>query len=266
MSKVSRYLMLFSIVPLLASMAVSCASVGPAPTGVVEVHVTDPGHNNNISNINVTVSAVEIHKAGDDGEEGEWIPLGIANPTFDLKELQKEDLEEILAQEEVTAGKYTQICMTIEKVEVTLEEGETQETILPSGKLKFVRPFDVVDGGTTILTLDFDADKSVTVNPAGKVIVRPVVTLAITPASALSVEITSPEDGDEFTESPIMVNGTVSVSGATVTVNGQEAIVEDGTFSVEVELSEGENTIMAIATLGEQEASDNITVTYSLGA
>jgi len=73
--------------------------------------------------------------------------------------------------------------MKIEKVEVKLGEAEPEEATLPSGELKFVRPFKVVEGQTTILTLDFDADKSVTVTGAGKVIVRPVVTLNVTTPS-----------------------------------------------------------------------------------
>lgn len=180
MSKASRYLMLFAILSLSASVAVSCAPTGPTPTGVVEVHVTDPGYGNNISSIDFTASAVEIHKAGDEGEEGEWIPLDITMPTFDLIELKEEGLEETLASGNVTVGKYTQIRVTIEKVEVKLGEAEPEGATLPSSELKFVRPFEVVEGQTTILALDFDADKSVTVTGDAKVIVRPVVTLNVT--------------------------------------------------------------------------------------
>ncbi len=101
-------------------------------------------------------------------------------PTFDLIELKEEGLEEILASGNVTAGNYTQIRMTIEKVEVKLGEAEPEEATLPSSELKFVRPFEVVEGQTTILTLDCDADKSVTVTGDTKVIVRPAVTLNVT--------------------------------------------------------------------------------------
>jgi hypothetical protein len=72
--------------------------------------------------------------------------------------------------------------MLIGKVEVTVGEGESQEATLPSGELKFVRPFDVLEGQTTILLLDFDADKSVKFPGDSKIIVRPVVTLDITQA------------------------------------------------------------------------------------
>jgi hypothetical protein len=80
----------------------------------------------------------------------------------------------------------------------------------------------------------------------------------------LTVEITSPEDGAEVTESPVTVNGTVSDPAAAVTVNGTAVeVAADGSFSVEVELTEGENVIEAIAVLGELDVSDSITVTYS---
>jgi len=180
MSKIKKYLILFAIVPLLAFIAVSCVPAGPAPTGAVEVHVTDPGWQQyNISSINVTASAVEIHKAGGEGEEGEWISLNITMPTFDLIEIKVGGLEKILASANVSAGNYTQIRVTIEEVKVTLD-GETKNAMVPSNKLKFVRPFQVVEGNKTVLTLDFDAGKSVKVTGAGKVIVRPVVTLDIT--------------------------------------------------------------------------------------
>jgi len=76
-------------------------------------------------------------------------------------------------------GKYPQIRMNIEKVEVKLGEAEPEEATLPSGELKFVRPFKVLEGQTTILTLDFDGDKSVIVTGASKVIFKPAVTLNV---------------------------------------------------------------------------------------
>lgn len=190
MSKFKRYLMLLAIVPLLGFMAVSCAPTVPL-TGTVEVHVTDPGHSSNVTSINIIVSAVEIHEAGSEQEqeqnqseeqetgEGGWISLNITDSSFDLIALRKGGLEQLLAEGNVTAGHYTQIRMTIEKVEVTLN-GETKNATVPSDKLKFVRPFDVVEGQLTILTLDFDADQSVTITGDGEVLVRPVATLNVT--------------------------------------------------------------------------------------
>jgi len=180
MSKMGKYLMLLALLPLLAIIPTGCAPTGTptgAPTGAVAVYVTDPGPVSNVSHINITASEVKIHKAGDDGE-GEWISLNITNPSFDLIALKETGLKELLAQGNVTAGNYTQIRMTIAGVNVTLD-GETQNATVPSGELKFVRPFQVVDGNTTILSLDFDAGKSVTITGTSKVIVHPVVTLNV---------------------------------------------------------------------------------------
>jgi nitrogen fixation protein FixH len=81
---------------------------------------------------------------------------------------------------------------------------------------------------------------------------------------ALSLEITSPEDGATLTESPVAVSGTVSDPEATIAVNGVEVeVVEDGTFSADVELTDGENIITVVATLDEEILTKTVTVTYT---
>ncbi len=167
-------------------------------SGTVEVRVTDAPPRDEVTGVLVSVSKVEIHQAVAEQEqqqqgegeqvleqqqiqesEGEWLILDIiegANP-FDL--LQIKGIEEFLAVSEVGVGKYTQIRLTIDKVEVTLGDGDPQEATVPSGTLKFVRPFDVLAGETTILLVDFDADKSVNITGDGKIIVRPVVKLTV---------------------------------------------------------------------------------------
>ncbi len=258
----------------------------PAPelsTGTIEIHVTDAPPREEVTSIMVTVSSVEIHKAvaeqeqlgdGDQNQlqnqvqqgEGEWITIPIigTNP-FDLILLQKEGLEELLATEEVTLGKYTQIRMSIEMVEVTytyLEDGETKETTveatLPSGKLKFVRPFEVVEDGTTILLLDFDADKSVTVTGQGKVIVKPVVKLTIQqggkPHQLASVEGTISAVDTEVSTVSIIPNG--ETEAIVLDVNPQTEITLDGE---EVSLSE-----LADLVDGAEENSVTATASYYL--
>ena len=70
----------------------------------------------------------------------------------------------------------------------------------------------------------------------------------------LALEITSPQNRAEVTEDLVTASGIVSLSSAVVTVNGQEvAIAEDGTFSSNVALGYGENTIVVTATLEGQE-------------
>lgn len=98
-------------------------------------------------------------------------------------------------------------------------------------------------------------------------IVSSPVTVNVVDEPVLSVEITSPEDGVTLTDTTITVMGMVTDPNAQVTVNGVEAMVaEDGSFTAQVEMIEGENTITAIATSGEMEVQDNISVTCNPAA
>jgi hypothetical protein len=189
-----KYIAVVTTLVLMAILIGGCANVPsgeasiPAGMGRIEVRVTDAPPEN-IAEIWVTVvdseeeDGVVVHKAGTDEDgDGGWIPIDISegkNP-FELLALGEGGIDALLGWSDVEPGKYTQIKMTIEKVEI-LFEGETEfvEAELPSGKLKFVRPFDVVDGETTIIKLDFIAEKSMTVTGQGKVIFKPVVKLLV---------------------------------------------------------------------------------------
>ena len=190
-------------------------------TGTIEVRVTDAPPDEEVTAILVTVSAVEIHRAvaeqeqeqegegeqnqeqeQEQQEQGEWLPLSIIEGagSFDLLEIM--GLEEVLAVEEIEAGKYTQIRLMVERVEVILGVGEPEEAKVPSGELKFVRPFDVVEGETTVLLFDFDAEKSVTVTGKGNITVKPVVKLTVKQGEAQQQGISevSEEESQEIAE------------------------------------------------------------------
>jgi len=93
----------------------------------------------------------------------------------------------------------------------------------------------------------------------------------------LILTISEPKDGAILTESPVTVSGTVFDPKATVTVNSVEVEVESSglevhpflplvkpfTFSTDVELTKGENTITIVATLGEETITKTVTVTYT---
>ncbi len=181
---------------LLASLGLAgagCASIAQAKTGTIEMRVTDaPPEYGNIKEIHIEVleteeEGVAVHKASDDGDGG-WIniPINDDNNPFELLELKEVGVDALLGWATVPIGRYTQIRMTIKEVTVIFE-GDTElddddvskVAKLPSGKLKFVRPFDVVEGGTTIILLDFIADKSVNITGKGDVIFKPVIKLLV---------------------------------------------------------------------------------------
>jgi hypothetical protein len=80
------------------------------------------------------------------------------------------------------------------------------------------------------------------------------------------VDITTPGAGTTFGTSRITVSGTAgdNVGVETLKVNGKSVPVSsDGTWSTEIELAEGANTLTAVATDGEgQTATDSVAVTY----
>lgn len=192
------------VLAALAVILAGCAQLGiPNPgdilgnqptTGKLEVRVTDAPPQKVITAVNVTVASVEINKSGTaDGEVG-WMTLDFAGPaTFDLLKVQ--DREQLLAvKDQLEPGKYGQIRMEVTKVQVTFDNNGTSEVIeakLPSGKLKFIKGFEIAAGQTTVLLFDFIASESIhTAGNSGQVIFQPVIKLSVTQVPG-AMEITS---------------------------------------------------------------------------
>ena len=211
-----KYLVVVTMTVLAAMLATGCGAVQPeafvpppAGMGMIEVRVTDKP-TSNVEEIWVTVATdnVAVHKAATvatDNVAG-WMPIPITVDTFELLELKEEGVDQLLGWASVPAGKYTQIRMDIAEVNIKFEDNEELVPAkLPSGKLKFVRPFEVVDGGTTILELDFIADKSVVITGKGDVIFKPVVKLSV------SMRAPGEAPGDLEITTTSLPNGEVGV-------------------------------------------------------
>jgi len=163
------------------------AVVPPGAVGTLEVRVTDAKNEPVVTAIYVTFDNITVHRAGDGDADGEWILVAEnLNRTVDL--LQLSGAGDLLGEDEIQAGHYTQIRVGVAKVVVTVD-GVNQavavqpagDAEMPSGELKFVRPFEVDGGETTVITIDFDisADKSV-VFAGGKWIFKPTIKLDVT--------------------------------------------------------------------------------------
>jgi hypothetical protein len=222
----------------------------PQATGSLQIMVTDAPPDQEFTSIMVTVESVEVHKAAaaqeqeqqqeqehvqgqnqtqeqeqeqsgvnSTNEEAGWLPLDIlaGNETFDL--LQIQGIEQVVAIAELEPGNYTQIRMTISNVQVRLGDGDLQDVILPSGKLRFVRPFSIAEGQTTALLLDFDAEKSVNVTGSGQIIVKPVVKMSMT----------TPQTIGSATKHVKIV--TLSVPNGALNVSYNAALMADGGVS-----------------------------------
>ena len=251
-----------TILALVAVLAIGCAgaespltSPTPSPTpgsttqtsgtgfGAIEVRVTDALPDIEIQEVWIHFSEVSVHKAADEPEgDGVWIDIPIENGSFELVGLGKEGLEALLAEDDyVPSGKYTQIRVIIDEgegkgVQVTYEDEndlvhENVPATLPSGVLKFIHPFNVVDSTTTIITLDFIVEESVVFTGATsevynedtqqyepKIVVKPVVKLSIEQESLVGT-----------------INGTVTDSGTTNAISGATVVVEDTELSDETD-------------------------------
>jgi outer membrane lipoprotein-sorting protein len=224
--------------------------------GILEFRVTDPPHPA-FSSIVVSIDplkGIEVHRVVS-GESGEWIPVPLNDvESFDLVTLV--GVTETLGAVETAAGSFTQIRVYIDTVMVTPEGGEPQPATVPSGILRIVRPFGVQEGLRTVLTLDFDGDRSVVTTGRERFIFKPVVRLLVETGSLPlaggdttppTITLTSVVE-DQVIVSPETVTPVFSASDDTdpnpvvvATLNGEE-------FTSGTEVSEpGEYELVVIA-------------------
>lgn len=199
---------LLVIISILTAM-VGCTPGTSSPTGLgtLELRVTDAPPKDNVTSIMVTVSKVEVHLAGsgpeptptvtvsptettsptesptatptETPETGEWITIDVPSnaSTFDL--LKIKGVEQTLASNQIQPGKYTQVRLIVEDINVGIDGATPVPAELPSGELKFVQPFEIQAGETTTVLFDFDADRSVNVTGNNTIMVKPVVKLTV---------------------------------------------------------------------------------------
>ena len=153
--------------------------VTPGPTaewGILEIRVTDPPPADVKSAI-VYLTNIEVHKVSDN--ESGWIPIPMSDnvSSFDLMDVV--GVAEVLGSVNITAGSFTQIRMDVIEVVGQTTDNVSYTAEVPSKELKIVRPFNVGDGATTTLTLDFDGEKSLIRTGEGKYLFKPVVKLKI---------------------------------------------------------------------------------------
>jgi hypothetical protein len=136
----------------------------------------------------VTFKQVSVHKS--DTPDGEWIKIGgDVERTCDLKRL--ESVNDLLATGPLGTGHYTQIRLQVSKAVVyfndksggtacaptTLAEAPHADVTIPSGEVKLNRQFEIADGVTTTITIDFDGEKSVHEMGTGEYSMSPVISI-----------------------------------------------------------------------------------------
>ena len=129
-------------------------------TGTFVLQVTDqPSAIGDFDQLNVTVSEVRLHKAGNEtNETGEWMILEPSNQTFDLTKLQDGNVTTIV-NESIGTGEYTQVRLIVESTK-GLVNGTMVDVAVPSETLKIVKSFTITENQTVTFIFDIHVVKA----------------------------------------------------------------------------------------------------------
>ncbi|MDX1756168.1 MAG: DUF4382 domain-containing protein [Marinobacter sp.] len=161
----------FSVAALAAALTAcggGSSSSDDDSTGSMSLDVTD-APTDQFAEVVIEFTGLTLQPA-----DGEAIEFTFDEPkTLDLLTLQGGETAPLLENEEVPAGEYSWIRLTlnVDNSYVTETGGAEKTLFIPSGAetgLKLVSGFTVAQGGSSSFTIDFDARKSI-VDPQGAV-------------------------------------------------------------------------------------------------
>ncbi len=139
-------------------------------TGSLRLMLTDAPIDD-VEKVNIFFTSVTIKPAGKPVEE---LALDLAVNPVDLLTLQGTVTE--LAGGVVPAGDYQFIHINIDASRSTIVvDGVEKPLQIPSGEIKILGNFSVGGSETTVLTLDFDAEKSLLLRGNGQWLMKPVI-------------------------------------------------------------------------------------------
>lgn len=201
-----KLLFLLLIVTLASYLLVGCNPVTPPAEGegegTLKLYLTDaPG---DYLAVDILISRIDAHIAEAEQEQaqegsmnfqnrdsnnmeedigGEWVTLINWDNGLPVDLIELEGQTMLLSTNELEAGTYTQLrVFLMGEASITIEGEEETEInenlIIPSSAqtgIKLTHPFEIIEGQTTELTLDFDAQKSIFINGNGEYRMQPTI-------------------------------------------------------------------------------------------
>jgi len=160
---------------------------GPGDQGTLTVRLTDSPFGDARA-VLVTFSEVTAHRSGDGGFSTLPFDPPSASRTCDLKRLV--GAQDVLGTGPLPPGHYTQLRLVIASAALYFDGGtsgpvcaaaiaapggQSAPVEVPSGEVRLNREFDVVRGGVTTITLDFDGERSIRQTGSGRYTMTPVI-------------------------------------------------------------------------------------------
>ncbi len=216
-----------------------CIEAGSAPlkSGRIVFTISDEAANlSSIQSVRVTVDDIEVYNA----TEG-WIDILDTPKTYDLVALKTDGTQRLLADVNLTEGKYEQIKLHILQVVVVDNSTNAHQAKLPANELKITGDVFVYANSTSTVALDFLLDESLYVSQEEDYVMAPVIRVEsrinsnVQITSSNIVEITGGSVVDNVTIG-MDINGTVAPGlrippSASISTNGSTIVIISGLLS-----------------------------------
>lgn len=198
------------------------------PIGSTLFTVSDAPTSYNISALYVTVDNASIHST-----TGKWYKIPLQVKSFDLIAL--DNISKVLSGISLGNGTYNEIILQISNVTATVN-GTNQSVYLPNHKLSIFGRFNISNGTTNWINIDFNLENSLHITKNGKIVMLPVLFIRHINDNSLDVNdstiVIARGDGRvrEMFEEGMEVNGNM-ISNYTASQNVSIAALADGRFN-----------------------------------
>jgi len=178
-----RYPSTFVLIAALTAFSCGGSPSGPSGSAALNLRITDSPYSA-AKAVLVTLSGARIHS-----DEAGWVDVDmVSNPiTCDLKKLEGPDAL-LGTNPALPEGHFSQIRLVVESATIYDEAsggtacapdpaGTSSPLEIPSGEVKINHAFELVDGTTTTIVLDFSGDESIKIHGTGngRYIMTPVI-------------------------------------------------------------------------------------------
>ncbi len=127
--------------------------------------------------VNIFIKKVEVHIGENNNENSAWLVVNNHPQKFDLLKLRN-GLNAVLGDTLLPAGQYTQIRLILDDGNYIVTNGVKQDLQIPSGLetgIKLIHAFNIEDGQTSELILDFNVFNSIHQTGNGKYMMNPAI-------------------------------------------------------------------------------------------